>query len=77
MDSQEKQKLYEEYIKQHLSVLRAEAATHLLLLHPMAAAVGRRIPYHLEYIRKYGETAPVPTDKGKVASERKEGLMET
>ncbi|WP_300773335.1 hypothetical protein [uncultured Acetatifactor sp.] len=62
MDSQKKQKLYEEYITEAI---------------PMAAAVGRRIPYHLEYIRKYGETAPVPTDKGKVASERKEGLMET
>lgn len=62
MDSQEKQKLYEEYI--------TEAS-------PMAAAVGRRVPYHLEYIREYGKIAPVPADKGKVASERKEGLMET
>ena len=42
MDSQEKQKLDEEYI--------TEAS-------PMAAAVGRRIPYHLEYLRRYGDKA--------------------
>nr|WP_296464319.1 hypothetical protein [uncultured Acetatifactor sp.] len=54
--------MYEEYITE---------------IRPMAAAVGRRMPYHLEYIRKYGKIAPVPADKGKVASEREEGLMET
>ncbi len=42
MDSQEKQKLYEEYI--------AEVS-------PMAAAIGRRVPYQLEYLRKYGDKA--------------------
>ena len=37
MDSKEKQKRYEEYI--------AEGSL-------MAAAIGRRVPYHLEYLRR-------------------------
>lgn len=32
---------------------------------PMAAVIGRRIPYHLEYIRKYGNITPVPKGKEK------------
>ena len=40
MDSLEKQDLYEEYI--------AEISTR-------AAAIGRRVPYHLEYLRRHGD----------------------
>lgn len=51
MDSKEKQKRYEEYI--------AEGSL-------MAAAIGRRVPYHLEYLRRYRDITPVPAaDKGR------------
>ncbi len=62
MDSREKQKMYEEYITE---------------ISPMAAVIGRMAPYHLEYIKKYGKIVPMPTDKGKVTSTQKEGLMGT
>ena len=42
-----KQEQYEGYIE-HVS--------------PMAAAVGRRVPYHLEYLRRHG-AGPVPEGK--------------
>ncbi len=45
MDSKEKQKRYEEYI--------AEGSL-------MAAAIGRRVPYHLEYLRRHRDITPVP-----------------
>ena len=64
MGRQERQKRYEEYI--------AEVS-------PMAAAIGGRIPYHLEYLRRYGDVAPAPAGDrhGKGATERKEGLTGT
>lgn len=47
MDRQEKQKQYDEYITESS---------------PMAAVIGRRVPYHLEYLRRYGDVMPAPTD---------------
>lgn len=47
MEEAKKEK-YEEYIKEASS---------------MAAAIGRRVPYHLEYIRKYGNLLPAPAHK--------------
>lgn len=47
MDGDEKQEKYENYIK---------------TLSAAAAVTGRRVPYHLEYIRKYG-AGPVPERK--------------
>lgn len=54
MDSKEKQKRYEEYI--------AEGSL-------MAAAIGRRVPYHLEYLRRHRDVMPVPA----AATDREEG----
>lgn len=45
MGRQEKQKQYEEYITESS---------------PMAAVIGRRVPYHLEYLRRYGSVVPSP-----------------
>ncbi len=36
--------MYEEYITE---------------IRPVAAAVGRRVPYHLEYLRRYGDVVPL------------------
>ena len=64
MERQEKQRQYEDYI--------ADPS-------PMAAAIGRRVPYHLEYLRRYRDVLPVPEGgrDGDGAAERKEGSMGT
>ena len=53
------QERYEEYI--------AQAS-------PAAMAIGRRMPYHLEYLRRHGTTGPTKPEE--VARQGKEGLME-
>ena len=47
---EDKNQKYEDYIRQSS---------------PMAAAIGQRAPYHLEYIRRYGNTSPIPKEKEK------------
>lgn len=44
MGNEEKQQKYDEYING---------------VSPMAAAIGQRVPYHLEYLRRHG-AGPVP-----------------
>ena len=62
MGNQEKQRQYEDYI--------ADPS-------PMAAAIGRRVRYHLEYLRRYRDVLPVPVEYRDGAAERKEGSMGT
>ncbi len=57
MDSQKKQELYEEYMAE---------------ISPMAAAIGQRVPYHLEYLRVHGHIEPIPP-----AGDRKTGGEES
>lgn len=54
------QEQYEEYIAK---------------VNPAAMAIGRKVPYHLEYLRRHGAPGPVKPDGE--ASQGKEGLMET
>lgn len=53
MGNEERQKRYEGYIEE---------------VAPMAAAIGRRVPYHLEYLRRHKASAPAegsgPGQKG-------------
>ncbi len=56
MGSKEKQKQYEEYITDQSR---------------MAVAIGRRVPYHLEYLRRYRDIMPAPVGLGKGEKEKK------
>ena len=47
---EDKKQKYEDYIKRPS---------------PMAAVIGRMVPYHLEYIRQHGNTSPIPKEKEK------------
>lgn len=55
MGEKEKQEQYEEYIKDPGRM----------------AAIGRRVPYHLEYLRRYRNIMPAPVGLGKGEKEKK------
>ena len=48
---------------------------HIARMNPAAMAIGRRMPYHLEYLRRHGAIGPATA--GEVARQGKEGRMET
>ena len=60
MDKLEKQEQYEE---------------HIARVNPAAMVVGRRVPYHLEYLRRHGAIGPAKEDRA--LGQGKEGRMET
>lgn len=48
---------------------------YIAKVNPVAMAIGRRMPYHLEYLRRHGDAGPVRLEE--VARRGKEGRMET
>lgn len=58
MENEERQGRYEDYIGR---------------VDPVAAAIGRRAPYHLEYLRAHGPSG-VPGDAGKRDEDGQGGL---
>ncbi len=60
MSRLKKQEQYEEYIAK---------------VTPAAMAIGRRVPYHLEYLRRHGTAGPVNPEEA--ARRGKEESMET
>lgn len=44
------------------SIRKERYEDYIAEVSPMAAAIGRRVPYHLEYLRRYKDRGPAPAE---------------